>query len=130
MRYIATTHAVIAATILSLSLAAVPAMAMLRVTNLTDKPQTVVFDSAGSKTQVVIASGSTERLAGAEGFLSLEGAKPTAGDNSIIGTRSTVFGLSDTARSRGVPASPMDSFVIWPDGRLSFQRRMHYGRGN
>jgi hypothetical protein len=110
--------------------AATPAMAMLKVTNLSDKMQTVVFDSAGSKTHYVIASGATERLGGAEGFLSLVGAKPTAGDISIIGTRSTLFGLTDSARSRGVPASPMDSFVIWPDGRLSFQKRTHYGRGN
>lgn len=115
----------------AVAMAASPAMAALKVTNLSPQTQTVLFDSAGSQKEYVIAPDRTAYIVGSDGRLSLKHAKPTAGDDSIIGTRSTFFGYTDTARSQGAPASQMDEFVIWPDGRLMFQKRQagsHNGR--
>ncbi len=112
----------------AMALMAMPAMAALKVTNLSDKVQTVLFDTAGSKKEYVIQPSETTYITGADGRLSLKNAAPTAGDGNIIGTRSTFFGYTDTARSQGAPASQMDEFVIWPDGRLMFQKRMKGSR--
>lgn len=108
-------------------LSAGSAHAALKVTNLSTDTHTVLFDSAGSKKEYVIAPDATVYITGSDGRLSLKDAKPTAGDSTIIGTRSTFFGYTDTARSQGAPASQMDEFVIWPDGRLMFQKRNKSG---
>ncbi len=112
------------------ALLATPAMAALKVTNLSPETRTVVFDSAGSVSEHVIAPNRTAFISGSDGRLSLKGATPTAGDGNIIGTRSNFFGHADTARSQGAPASQMDEFVIWPDGRLLFQKRQKGSRNN
>ena len=118
----------IVAAVVACSALAAPAFATLKVTNLSPEQKVVAFDSAGSVTEHVIAPNRTVYISGSDGRLSLKNAKPTAGDDSIIGTRSTFFGYTDTARSQGAPASQMDEFVIWPDGRLMFQKRNKGGR--
>lgn len=109
------------------ALVSVPASAALKVTNLSHDTQTVLFDAAGSKKEYMVAPDATIYITGPDGKLSLKNAKPTAGDGSVIGTRNTFFGYTDTARSQGAPASQMDEFVIWPDGRLMFQKRNKSG---
>lgn len=104
-----------------------PAFAALKVSNLSADTQTVLFDSAGSVTEHVIAPDRTAYINGSEGLLSLKNAKPTQGDDAIVGTRSSFFGYADTARSQRAPAGPMDEFVIWPDGRLMFQKKQKSG---
>lgn len=111
-----------------LSVAAGPAQAALKVSNLSPEPHVVVFSSAGSVTEHPVAPNRAIYISGSDGMLSLKNAKPTAADNSIIGTRNGLFGLTDTMRSQGTPASQMDEFVIWPDGRLMFQKRQKGGR--
>lgn len=106
----------------------VPAFAALKVTNMSYEPKTVLFESAGSVTEHTIAPRSNTYISGIDGFLTLKGSVPTPIDHSMVGTRSAVFGLANGARTQRVPASQMDEFVIWPDGRLMFQKRQTGGR--
>lgn len=107
--------------------ASMPALAALKVTNMSYEAKTVIFESAGSVTEHVIAPRRTSYITGIDGKLSLKGATPTAADSRVLGTRSAVFGLAEP-RTQGTPASQMDEFVIWPDGRLLFQKRTSGGR--
>lgn len=110
-------------------LAASPALAMVKVSNLSDVPQTVVFSSSGTPVERVVEPGGTERFAGTDGFISLK---------QHIGTKQPTLGVSGgvlsgivdmgAVRTQDIPTTPYDEFVIWPDGRLLLQKRGKAGR--
>lgn len=110
-------------------LAASPAMAVVKVTNMSDMPQTVVFSSSGSPVERLVEPGATERFAGTDGFISLKqhmGTKqPTLGVSGGV-----LSGIVDmgAVRTQDIPTTPYDEFVIWPDGRLLLQKRGKAGR--
>jgi len=108
------------------------AQAMVKVVNLSNMPQTVVFESAGTATRRVIAPNDVERFGGTDGFLSLEkapGAKPgMVPQDGPVGFSGMLSGVVGAVRTSHIPASPMDEFVIWPDGRLLLQKRQKSGR--
>jgi len=66
-------------------------MAMLRVTNLSDKPQTVVFDSAGGRTNYVIASGRQSVSPEQRGSLSLEVQNQPPGIRALLYAQHAVW---------------------------------------
>lgn len=110
-------------------LVASPALAMVKVSNLSDMPQTVVFSSGGTPVERVVAPGAIERFSGTDGFISLK---------QHIGTKQPTFGVSGgvlsgivdvgAVRTQDIPTTPYDEFVIWPDGRLLLQKRQKAGR--
>lgn len=105
-------------------LMATPAMAWIKVTNLSGVPQTVIYSVAGSDDIRVISNGQTQQFDGIGGMLAL-------GDPATIakakaakpGPMGSVFGdLVASNRTSGIPTRGGASFVIWPDGRLVIQK--------
>ncbi len=103
------------------------AHAMLKVTNLSSSPQTVVLDSGSGDLRKVIAPQASAYFPGSDGLLSLESAlRPSAGDT--VGASGLLSGIVGAARTSHIPASQMDQFVIWPSGELQLQLRQKKGR--
>lgn len=114
-------------------LVAANAQAMLKVTNMSPVPQTVVFSSAGTDTVKVIQPNQTERFMGTDGKLSLRNPQakpPVVGQDPNIAFSGMAAGWIGAVRTSDIPASPMDEFVIWPDGRLMLQKRQKSGRND
>jgi hypothetical protein len=105
------------------------AHAVLKVTNLSNAPQTVTLDGGGSLLRKVIAPHASAHFSGSDGLLSLESAKnPSAGD--AIGASGMLSGMIGAVRTSQIPASQMDQFVIWPNGEMLLQMRQKKGMGH
>lgn len=110
-------------------LVATPAMAWVKVTNLSGAPQSVTLSSAGSATTRIIADQQTEMFIATEGMLSLNDPETIRkAQTAKPGPLGELLGDVVAAnRASDIPAKPGSSFVIWPDGRLMVQRHRHTG---
>lgn len=110
-------------------LSAPSAEAMLKVTNLSASNQTVILSNGSAEMRKVIAPNRSEYFPGTDGLLSLESAEhPSKG--GALGASGMLSGIIGAARTSDIPASQMDQFVIWPDGRLLLQMRQKKTSGS
>jgi hypothetical protein len=101
-------------------LAPFEAHALLKVTNLSGSPKTIIFRTAGSEVTKTIAHNESQYFPGSEGMLSLAG---TSQKGETLGASGMLSGIIGAVRTVDIPASQMDEFVVWPDGRLLVQKR-------
>lgn len=103
--------------------AATPAYA-LKVTNLDHVPHTVELAGRGTPETRIIPPGATEHFVGAsQGFLSLKSAQKIKKSHSRVHADGLLSGIIGNERNQGIPADPLDNFVIWPEGKLMIQSR-------
>ncbi|MBN8544454.1 MAG: hypothetical protein J0M34_09355 [Alphaproteobacteria bacterium] len=115
--------------LLTALMVAQPAYALVKVTNLSGAPQTVIFSSAGNDISRVLAPNATEHFRGAEGMLALGDAATIARAKAAKpGAMGELLGdLVAANRTSRIPAADGDIFVVWPDGRLLLQGRKPKG---
>jgi hypothetical protein len=110
-------------------LLATPALAAVKISNLSGYPQRVSYESAGTVQTKVIAPNNTAYFHGSEGMLSIDVAsqqvKATAATPGLLSR--ALGNLTANNRNSMIPTATNDSFVIWPDGRLLLQRRRETG---
>lgn len=102
-----------------------PAWAILKVVNLSNESQRVIYTQVGDEVVKEIAPGESVYFYGSEGLLAIDvKQQQTKASHAKAGALSEILGdVAASNRTSGIPATRNDVFVIWPDGRLLFQYR-------
>jgi hypothetical protein len=112
-----------------LAFVASPALA-LKVTNLDTVAHTVELSGTGAPELRIIQPNATEQFTGAaHGFLSLKTAKNPKPARGVIQADGMLSGIIGNGRTEGIPADADNSYVIWPNGKITLQGRQKYSEG-